>query len=95
LTIVIPLTIAFFMGSVTAPLALSIPLLSTMTTLNSVSVGLIFQFSLLGYLISPLHLCLIVTREYFETRLIDVYRLLLPPSAAAMIIGPLFALPFI
>lgn len=33
----------------------------------------------IGTLISPLHLCLILSNEYFQAKLSDVYRYLLPP----------------
>ncbi|MCK5212424.1 MAG: DUF401 family protein, partial [Dehalococcoidia bacterium] len=31
------------------------------------------------YMVSPLHLCLILSAEFFDARLADVYRLMVPP----------------
>ena len=43
----------------------------------------------LGHLLSPLHPCLILSAEYLNARLIDVYRYLLP-SAAVVLVGITF-----
>ncbi|MBN1557831.1 MAG: DUF401 family protein [Lentisphaerae bacterium] len=39
---------------------------------------LAFGFGYMGMMLSPVHLCLLVTREYFAARLAAVYRLYLP-----------------
>jgi integral membrane protein (TIGR00529 family) len=41
----------------------------------------------IGYMVSPLHLCLILSAEFFETRLGDVYRLMAPPLVAVFLLG--------
>ncbi len=40
-----------------------------------------------GVLISPLHLCLLLSNEYFETNLVAVYRCLGVPVAALVVGG--------
>ncbi|MCP4691551.1 MAG: DUF401 family protein [Desulfobacterales bacterium] len=40
-----------------------------------------------GVLFSPLHLCLLLSNEYFNTNLESVYRCLLPPCGAILIAG--------
>jgi hypothetical protein len=37
-----------------------------------------------GVLISPLHLCFLLTNEYFQTSLLPVYRLMRVPLAAVL-----------
>ncbi len=41
---------------------------------------LAYSFGYVGMMLSPVHLCLILTNEYFKSRLIRVYRYLLPLS---------------
>jgi hypothetical protein len=36
----------------------------------------------MGMMLSPVHLCLLVTREYFSARLVDVYRMIGPCVAS-------------
>lgn len=91
LTIIIPLTLGYFGGTPTIPVTMSIPILSAISSLNPLSVGLIYSSSLLGYIVSPLHLCLIVTIEYFKSRTIDVYRLLIPAALATITVTALTA----
>ncbi len=91
LTAVIPLSLGSILGDITAPIAISVPIISALTPLNPFSMGLIFSFALLGYIISPLHLCLIATTEYFNAKTTDVYRLLLPTALATMVTTVIFA----
>lgn len=49
-------------------------LLTVMPVINVQTVGLIFLFTFLGYLISPIHLCIILTIEYFGTDLKSFYK---------------------
>lgn len=39
---------------------------------------LAYGFGYMGMMLSPVHLCLLVTREYFSARLVDVYRAITP-----------------
>jgi len=39
---------------------------------------LAYGFGYMGMMLSPVHLCLLVTREYFSARLVDVYRTISP-----------------
>ena len=41
---------------------------------------MIFITSTVGYTISPLHLCLILTREFFDADLLRTYSYILPPA---------------
>ena len=84
LAIAIPLALGVFVGNITASIAISIPLLAGMTTLNPISVSLITVSALLSYIVSPLHLCFILTNAYFKTRTTDVYRLLIPTALITM-----------
>ncbi len=39
---------------------------------------LAYGFGYMGMMLSPVHLCLLVTREYFNARMVDVYRTISP-----------------
>ncbi len=39
---------------------------------------LAYGFGYMGMMLSPVHLCLLVTREYFSARLVDIYRTISP-----------------
>ena len=53
---------------------------------------MIFITSTVGYTISPLHLCLILTREFFDADLLRTYSYILPPVLATLVMGVLVAL---
>ena len=54
-------------------------LMSADATLTSLAtLALAFGFGYVGMLLSPVHLCLILTRDYFEAALPYIYRHILP-----------------
>lgn len=57
---------------------------------NIEMVSLLFISSFLGYLISPLHLCVALTYEYFKPSFIDLYKLLIPSAISILIISSIF-----
>jgi integral membrane protein (TIGR00529 family) len=50
---------------------------------------LAYGFGYLGMMLSPVHICFVVTNEYFKSRMLDAYRLILGPAAvvAAGVLG--------
>jgi hypothetical protein len=40
-----------------------------------------------GVLLSPVHLCLVLTNQYFKANLSAVYRYLIPPTLFMMAVG--------
>ena len=87
--IALPLLIGFSTGLSSAMVGISIPLLVPFLvsggTVDGVSLTLAYGAGGLGYMLSPLHLCLVLSAEYFHARLASVYRLLLPPATAILI----------
>ena len=56
-------------------------------------VALAYGFGHLGQMMSPLHLCHVVSNEYFRTTFMPVYRQFLPSAAlAATLVGAYFLL---
>ena len=55
---------------------------------NSVPyISLLFTSSFTGYLISPLHMCFLLTKEYFNTNLLDTYKYLIIPLVFMILTG--------
>ena len=50
---------------------------------------LAFGFGYAGTMLSPIHLCLVVTRDYFEAPLLGVYRLVVPCMASVLVVSVL------
>ncbi len=58
------------------------------SALTPVSVlPLAFAMGYAGMMLSPLHLCLLLTRDYFGANLLKIYRYLIPCSAVIMLTG--------
>ena len=94
------LGLGFLMGLATgrqqAALSVVIPVyLAGAGSLSPWQFSLLYQASYLGYLLSPLHPCLVVSAEYAGTRLSSVLRRLLIPSLAfALGVSLAFCLEF-
>jgi len=82
--------ISFSVGAITAnnlaAIAILYPLLSPFI-FTSKLVSLLYISSFIGYLVSPVHPCLVLTYEYFKPKLTDLYKLLLPPSILLIIVS--------
>lgn len=85
----LPMLIGFSTGLSSAMVGISIPLLLpflvTEQGVNGPAFLLAYGAGGLGYLLSPLHLCLVLSAEYFKARLSSVYRYLLPPALAVLL----------
>ena len=58
------------------------------------TLALAFGFGYMGMMVSPIHLCLIMTRDYFSARLVPIYRQLAPVVAAQTLVVVLIFLFF-
>jgi len=86
--VVLPMLIGFATGLSIAFVGISFPLLLPFMGngdgISAAAVFLAYMSGMAGYNASPLHLCLVLTVEYFQSRMGDVYRLILPPLAAVV-----------
>ncbi len=86
----LPLLIGFSTGLSSAMVGITIPLLMPFlmrgSSIDGPSFLLAYGAGGLGYLLSPLHLCLVLSAEYFKARLAFVYRYLVPPAVAILIV---------
>jgi integral membrane protein (TIGR00529 family) len=86
----LPMLIAFATGLSIAFVGIAFPLLlpfmGSGADLSTTALFLAYVSGMVGYMASPLHLCLVLTVEYFQARLGDVYRLIVPPLVAVAVI---------
>ncbi len=89
--IVLPLLIGFAAGLSMAFVGIAFPLLlpfiMTADGINAQALFLAYVSGGLGYMVSPLHLCLILSAEFFKARLSDIYRLMVPPLIAVILVA--------
>jgi len=87
----LPMLIGFATGLSVAFVGISFPLLLPFMGngdgLSGLALFLAYVAGMVGYKASPLHLCLVLTVEYFQSRLADVYRLIVPPLAGIVAIA--------
>lgn len=86
-------SLSFLIGLLTAhniaAIGILYPILSPF--LDSIGlVSLLYISSFMGYLISPIHPCVVLTYDYFRPKFTDAYKLLIPPSITVLIIAGIF-----
>lgn len=80
-------------GSNTASLGISVPVFLPLIEHNPLPyILLIFMASLLGYILSPMHLCLILTKDHFKCQYKEMYKYFMPPVLAMAIVTTVIAL---
>ncbi|MCD6513257.1 MAG: DUF401 family protein [Thermoplasmata archaeon] len=84
--------LSFAIGLLTAHNMAAIGILYPMfsTIMNENLVILLFITSFMGYLISPLHLCLAVTYEYFKPNFAKLYKMMLPAAIFMVFVAVVF-----
>lgn len=84
----LPFLIGMITGISVAIVGITFPLLMPFLVndggLHSIAVLLAYGTGVIGMMLSPVHLCLILSAEYFKANLLKVYNYLLPPSAIVM-----------
>jgi hypothetical protein len=81
----VPMLVGLLTGTAAAALALSVPLVAPLLAggpLEEMAAGVwLFAGGFSGVLLSPLHLCLALTREYFGANWGPIYRRIVPAVA--------------
>ena len=84
----LPFLIGMVTGISVAIVGITFPLLMPFLTsggeLNSIAVLLAYGSGIIGMMLSPVHLCLILSAEYFKADLLKVYKYLLLPAAIVL-----------
>ncbi len=92
LCFLISFSIGFLTGVNTAYIAISypilLPLIQHLPNFFDLSIY-IYVIGFSGILLSPVHLCLVLTNEYFNSNLLKVYKYLFPPVFLLMILSTL------
>jgi len=98
IVIIIPLIMGLITGYNLGAIALSYFLVEPFfefTGLNIVGfASLIFISSLVGYLISPIHLCNVVSSDYLKTDTTRMYKMYIPAVVALILIQTVFVMLF-
>ncbi len=88
----LPIVTGFLSASTNSAIGLSLPLLlpSIPADVNPIPlISLAYAFSFLGYYISPLHMCQILSLDYFKANMMDLYkeyRLVIPATTLTAIL---------
>jgi integral membrane protein (TIGR00529 family) len=82
---IIPLTVGLLTGVTSAFVGVSYPILLPflIPVADQVDWGLVmllYACGFMGVMLSPVHFCLILTKDYFKADLLKVYKLILPPA---------------
>lgn len=97
IAMLVPLLVGLMTGVTIAPIGIGfpilIPLLQTHPDFHYYMM-LAFAGGICGVLLSPLHLCLVLTKEYFRADWRGVYRLIWFPVASVLIAGLVWAALF-
>ena len=83
---VLGLVVSFFLGSNIAALGILAPIFIPLFPANNLAPYLSFLFisTYIGYNLSPIHLCLVLTKEYFDISYFETYSKLVIPFAAML-----------
>lgn len=94
LLLVLPFLVGLATGSHEAAVGISIPMFVPLlpADIYVAGVGLTYISATMGYLTSPLHLCIILTREFFNANFARIYRYIGPIALTMLITGLLTAL---
>jgi integral membrane protein (TIGR00529 family) len=86
----VPFIVGLITGVTLAFIGVSFPLLLPLFGAEAPDMELVmlaFVSGFAGCLLSPVHLCLVLTREYFEASLLGVYKMLVPATAILMAVA--------
>ena len=89
---VIPMFFGIVMGYNLGAIGISFPILAAFVPLfadgNLVALAsVLYVSSLVGYLISPLHLCNVVSSEYLKTDTMGMYKMLVPAALLLLVVN--------
>ncbi len=98
LVIVIPLILGLLTGYNLGAIALSYFLVQPFFPFSHVNLigltSIIFMSSFVGYLISPIHLCNVLSSDYLKTDTTRMYRMFLPAACCLLFIQVVFVIVF-
>ncbi len=78
LIVAIPIFFSLIAGVISSSIALSISIITSITSVGVEAASLIYLSAFMGYLGSPLHLCYIYTAQYLKTSIVKGYKYMVP-----------------
>jgi integral membrane protein (TIGR00529 family) len=94
--ILVPIILGMLTGYNLGSVALSYPLIEPFFVVSGINIvgitSIIFISSLVGYLISPIHLCNVVSSEYLKTDSTRMYKMYIPASIFILFVQVIFVL---
>jgi hypothetical protein len=94
----IPIILGALTGYNLGAVSLSYPLVSPFFEFTGIQIAgltsIVFISSLVGYLISPIHLCNVLSSEYLKTDTTRMYRMYIPSSIMMLIVQTIFIIIF-
>ena len=92
----IPFLLGILTGFNLGAIALSFPMVEPLFSLANMSIlkltSIVFMSSFVGYLLSPIHLCNVLSSEYLKTDITRMYILFIPSAVILLMINALFLL---
>ncbi len=89
--VVLPFLVGAMTGLTVAYVGLAFPLLLPLISgPDGVDMGLLALANAAGFagvMFSPVHLCLVLTRDYFKAKLAPIYRMMVVPQAAVVLVA--------
>ncbi|MFH0849132.1 MAG: DUF401 family protein [archaeon] len=83
----LPIVLAAITANPSAAVSIAVPLAMPLFKISPPLISILYQSSFFAYNLSPLHLCLIVTLEYYRAGLRNVYKWLVPLWGAVYLSG--------
>lgn len=87
---IISFFLGFVMGHNLGAVGISYSILAPTISGSLPMISLVYISSFLGYLISPIHLCVVVSNNFFNSNLSDLYKLYIPPTLVVLIVSVVF-----
>jgi len=87
LPLLMGLSTGFSMAFVGVALPLLLPYIMLDSGINGAALLLAYVSGFVGVLLSPVHLCLVLSAQYFGANLIRVYKYILPPSIVMEVVS--------
>lgn len=85
--VVLPALLSLISGYPSAGVVISLPIATRTIGVSLQVASLIYISAYLAYLVSPVHLCLIYTVQYFKERILSAYKLLLPLTLGVLVVA--------
>lgn len=95
LTVIVSFLLGFSMGHNLGAVGISYSILASSISGSLPLIAVVYVSSFLGYLLSPIHLCVAVSFEYFKPDVANLYKIYVPTSMGVLVGSLIFLMAFI